>query len=87
MLRGTEAARCQGPATHVAQAHDLAGRHLYAVRKQTLEPVFSIIKSVMGFRQSLLRVKEEVGGEWSLVCLDWNLNRMAAMRQKSVQDG
>jgi hypothetical protein len=41
-----------------AMAHRLAspeGRHLYALRKQTPEPVFGIIKSVMGFRQYPLR--------------------------------
>jgi hypothetical protein len=32
-----------------------AGQKLYALRKQTPEPVFGIIKSVMGFRQFLLR--------------------------------
>lgn len=32
-----------------------AGRALYALRKQTVEPVFGIIKSVMGFRQFSLR--------------------------------
>ena len=34
-----------------------ASRHsaLYALRKQTVEPVFGIIKPVMGFRQFSLR--------------------------------
>ena len=45
------------------------GRKLYALRKQTPEPVFGIIKSVMGFRQFLLRGFDCVGGEWSLVTL------------------
>src|SRR6202007_1964565 len=31
------------------------GKQLYSLRKQTPEPVFGIIKSVMGFRQFLLR--------------------------------
>ena len=61
------------------------GRMLYALRKQTVEPVFGIIKSVMGFRQFLLRGLEKVKGEWTLVCLAWNLKRMAVLRQKSVQ--
>ena len=39
------------------------GRDLYALRKQTPEPVFGIIKSVMGFRQFLLRGLEKVRGE------------------------
>src|SRR5208337_4047758 len=39
---------------------------LYALRKQTPEPVFGIIKSVLGFRQFSLRGLEKVRGEWSL---------------------
>jgi transposase len=57
-----------------------AGRALYALRKQTVEPVFGIIKSVLGFRQFLLRGLEKVSGEWRLVCLAWNLKRLAALR-------
>lgn len=63
------------------------GRRLYALRKQTVEPVFGIIKSVMGFRQFLLRGKDKVSGEWRLVCLAWNLKRMAVLRHQSVQCG
>jgi transposase len=57
-----------------------AGRAAYALRKQTMEPVFGIVKSVMGFRQFLLRGLEHVRNEWTLVCLAWNLKRMAALR-------
>ena len=60
------------------------GRALYALRKQTVEPVFGIIKSVLGFRQFSLRGLDKVRGEWSLVCLAWNLKRLAVLRQKSV---
>jgi transposase len=56
------------------------GRAAYALRKQTVEPVFGIIKSVMGFRQFLLRGLENVCNEWTLVCLAWNLKRMAVLR-------
>ncbi|MHB8346552.1 MAG: transposase, partial [Acidiferrobacterales bacterium] len=52
----------------------------YALRKQTVEPVFGIIKSVMGFRQFHLRGLELVRNEWTLVCLAWNLKRMAVLR-------
>jgi transposase len=52
------------------------GRALYALRKQTPEPVFGIIKSVLGFRQFSLRGLEKVRGEWSLVTMAWNLKRM-----------
>ena len=57
-----------------------AGRALYALRKQTVEPVFGIIKSVMGFRQFSMRGLENVQNEWTLVCLAWNLKRMAVLR-------
>ena len=56
------------------------GRQLYALRKQTPEPVFGIIKSVLGFRQFLLRGLENVQGEWSLVTMSWNLKRMFAIQ-------
>ncbi len=57
-----------------------AGRAAYALRKQTVEPVFGIIKSVMGFRQFMLRGLDNVSNEWTLVCLAWNLKRMAVLR-------
>ena len=66
-----------------AMAHKLktkAGRAVYALRKQTVEPVFGIIKSVMGFRQFSLRGLNKVSGEWRLVCLAWNVKRMAVLR-------
>ncbi|MFN2410438.1 MAG: transposase, partial [Halomonas sp.] len=62
-----------------------AGRTTYALRKQTVEPVFGIIKSVLGFRQFSLRGLDKVSGEWILVCLAWNLKRMAVLRPKSAQ--
>src|SRR3970282_2266091 len=52
------------------------GRKLDALRKQTPEPVFGIIKSVMGFRQFLLRGAENAQGEWNLVTMSWNIRRM-----------
>lgn len=57
-----------------------AGRAAYAPRKQSVEPVFGIIKSVLGFRQFLARGLAHVQNEWTLVCLAWNLKRMAALR-------
>ena len=59
-----------------------AGRAAYALRKQRVEPVFGIIKSVMGFRQFLTRGLDNVQGEWTLVCLAWHLKRMAVLRLK-----
>ena len=52
------------------------GKKLYALRKHTPEPVFGIIKAVLGFRQFLLRGLDHVRGEWNLVTLAWNLKRM-----------
>lgn len=55
------------------------GKALYALRKQTPEPVFGIIKSVMGFDQFLLRGVDNVKGEWNLVTMSWNIKRMFAL--------
>lgn len=55
------------------------GRKLYGLRKQTVEPVFGIIKSVMHFRQFLLRGLAAVQGEWTLVTMAWNIKRMAVL--------
>ncbi len=49
------------------------GKKLYGRRKHIAEPVFGIIKSVMGFRQFLLRGLDKVHGEWSLVTMAWNM--------------
>jgi IS5 family transposase len=84
--RHTEPAPLPATATPTeTMAHRLKtkdGCTRYALRKQTVEPVFGIIKSVMGFRQFSLRGLEKVRGEWSLVCLAWNLKRMAVLRPK-----
>lgn len=56
-----------------------SGKAVYAKRKSTIEPVFGIIKSVMGFRQFLLRGVEAVKGEWDLVCIAFNLKRLFAL--------
>jgi transposase len=61
------------------QLKTIQGRALYALRKQTVEPVFGIIKSVMCFRQFLLRGLAAVRGEWTLVTMAWNIKRMAVM--------
>jgi len=58
----------------------LAGRAAYAKRKHIVEPVFGLIKRVMGFRQFSLRGISKVQGEWNLVCLAWNLRRLATLR-------
>jgi transposase len=56
------------------------GRALYGLRKSTVEPVFGIIKHVMGFRRFSLRGLSSVTAEWSLVALAWNIKRMSVLR-------
>ena len=59
----------------------------YAKRKSTVEPVFGIIKSVLGYRQFMRRGLENVNAEWKLISLAWNLKRMhvlAKPRLKSI---
>lgn len=59
-----------------------AGKTLYRLRKQTVEPVFGIIKAVMGFRQFLLRGRAKVELEWTLVCVSYNLKRMFRLKNQ-----
>jgi transposase len=58
-----------------------AGKAKYKLRQQTVEPVFGIIKSILGFRQFLLRGIEKVGLEWKWVCLAYNFKRLHRMAQ------
>jgi len=53
-----------------------AGGELYKLRKQTVEPVFGIIKEALGFRRFLLRGLEKVNLEWTLVSSRYNLKRL-----------
>jgi transposase len=62
---------------HLLQTKE--GKKRYALRKQTPEPVFGIIKSVLGFRQFMLRGLDKVRSEWCLVTMAWNLKRMFAL--------
>ena len=56
-----------------------AGKTLYKLGQQTVEPVFGIIKSVLGFGQFRLGGHEKVSLEWTLVCLAYNLKRLHRM--------
>lgn len=53
-----------------------AGKAIYKLRKSTVEPVFGIIKEIMGFRQFSLRGLAAAAGEWNLVCFAYNLKRL-----------
>jgi hypothetical protein len=56
------------------------GKQIYAQRKSTVEPVFGIIKHIMGFRQFMLRGFEKAKGEWNLICIAYNLKRLHTIR-------
>ena len=56
------------------------GQALYRLRKSTVEPVIGIIKEVLGFRQFSLRGLIPAGGEWTLVCLAYNLKRLHTLQ-------
>ncbi len=55
------------------------GQAIYALRKETVEPVIGVIKEVLGFRQFSLRGLAAVTGEWCLVCLAFNLKHWHAL--------
>lgn len=52
------------------------GRKRYALRKQTVEPVFGQIKGARGFRQFLMRGLGKVKAEWSLICTAHNVLKL-----------
>lgn len=55
------------------------GKALYGLRKCTVEPAIGIVKQVMRFRQFSVRGLIPVQGEWGLVCLAFNVKRLAAL--------
>jgi hypothetical protein len=57
-----------------------AGRVLYGLRKQTVEPVFGIIKRAMGWRQMSMRGLDQAKGEWTLVTMAWNIKRLHVLQ-------
>ena len=52
----------------------------YARRKQTVEPVFGIIKSALGFTRFHLRGLANVTSEWTLIALAYNCRRLNRLR-------
>jgi len=57
------------------------GRAIYALRNQTAETVFGIIKEAIGFRGFSMRGTAKVEGEWKLVCLVHNLRRLFSLSE------
>lgn len=83
-LRGREPPELpEGATPKERMAHKLRtrrGRALYRLRKMTVEPVFGIIKEALGFRRFSLRGMEQVAGEWTLVCIGYNLKRLFSLQ-------
>ncbi len=55
-------------------------KHLYAFRKQTVEAVLGVIKSIMGFTHFHLHGITNVASEWALVALAYNFRRLARLK-------
>lgn len=53
------------------------GKEIYEKRKIEVETVFGIIKNNKGFRRFLLRGMKGVKLEWGLVCIAYNIERLA----------
>jgi hypothetical protein len=60
-------ARSQRQRAHGHRTRTAAGRASYKLRQQTIEPVFGIIKSAMGFRSFSMRGLQKAELEWTLV--------------------
>jgi len=52
------------------------GRKHYALRMETVEPVFGQTKQVRGFRQFSLRGLSKVRSEWQIICTGHNLLKL-----------
>ncbi len=52
---------------------------LYNKRKQTVEPVFGIIESAIGFGRFSLRGIGKAATEWTLVTLAYNCKRIVTL--------
>jgi len=61
------------------------GRAIYRLRKMTVEPVFGIIKEIMGFRRFSLRGEKAANGEWLLVCSAFNLKRLFVLTTSEIR--
>lgn len=55
------------------------GKDFYAKRKNTVEPVFGVLKEAIGFRQFMLRGIQKASGEWKLLQCAYNLKKMNAL--------
>jgi hypothetical protein len=58
-----------------------AGKRTYALRKETVEPVFGQMQAGRGLRRFRLRRLAKVRGEWALWCLTHNLLKLVGVLQ------
>jgi hypothetical protein len=56
------------------------GRDLYALRGQTVEPVFGQVKETQGAGRFMVRGLTACAGEWTLHCVAHNLKKLHAHR-------
>jgi transposase len=78
-MKGAGPAPEEGAGVVERTAHKLkteSGRKEYGKRKGISEPVFGIIKKVMGYGSFLTRGLLNVQKEWTLVCIGYNLKRL-----------
>lgn len=79
-------ARCRTRACHPAhrrmraKLRSPAGQAAYARRKALVEPVFGVLKQQRGMRQFRTRGLNQVGNEFTLATLAYNITRLHAMR-------
>ncbi len=54
-------------------------RVLLGLRKEIVEHLFGIVKTIDGFRRFTARGLQKVRAQWALVCLAINLRKLSAM--------
>jgi hypothetical protein len=74
--KGPSRARSAWAEAMRAKLESESGRAKYRLRQQSVEPVFGIIKNVLGFTRFMLRGHAKVEGEWQLVNLAYNCKRL-----------
>ncbi len=65
---------------HGGEARQRGGPRPLQAAQQTVEPVFGIIKAVLGFTGFSMRGLDKVAGEWDLVALAYNCKRLHKLR-------
>jgi len=81
-IPGAAAAAGQWRCRYLRMKHRLrtsAGKAVSGLRKTTSDPVFGIIKAVMGFRSFQRRGFAKAQGGWSLACIAWHIKMLHAM--------